>query len=83
VTKGEEVKCIVDYNLFDNDIKDMIGLYVKTNKDTGKHLVYFKQIEEWAELTDEQIELVNDNIVSPENQRLADRIQELRITCAS
>ena len=83
MTKGEEVRCIVDYNLFDNDIKDMIGLYIRTNEDTGKHLIYFKQIEEWAELTDEQIQLVDDNFVTPENQRLADRIQELRITCAS
>ena len=81
--KGEEVKCIIEYNLFDNQIKDMVGLYVKTNLDTGKHLVYFKEIEEWAELYDEQIELVNDNFVTTENQKLADRIQELKITCAS
>tara|TARA_B100000035_G_scaffold233121_1_gene201346 strand:- start:3472 stop:3723 length:252 start_codon:yes stop_codon:yes gene_type:complete len=83
MTKGEEVKCIIEYNLFDNQIKDMVGLYVKTNLDTGKHLVYFKEIEEWAELYDEQIELVNDNFVTTENQKLADRIQELKITCAS
>ena len=81
--KGEEVKCIIEYNLFDNQIKDMVGLYVKTNLDTGKHLVYFKEIEEWAELYDEQIELVIDNFVTTENQKLADRIQELKITCAS
>ena len=81
--KGEEIKCVVSYNLFDNDIKDVVGLYVRTNNDTGKHLIYFKEIEEWAELTDDQIELVNKSFVSTENQKLADRIQELKITCAS
>tara|TARA_A100001015_G_C14927324_1_gene686934 strand:+ start:1054 stop:1305 length:252 start_codon:yes stop_codon:yes gene_type:complete len=82
VTKGEEVKCIVDYNLFDNQIKNMIGLYIKTDSVTKKHLIYFKDLEEWAELLDEQIELVNDNFVSIENQKIAERIQELRVTCA-
>ena len=81
--KGEEIKCVVSYNLFDNDIKGVVGLYVRTNNDTGKHLIYFKEIEEWAELTDDQIELVNKSFVSTENQKLADRIQELKITCAS
>lgn len=83
MTKGEEIKCIVQYNLFDNDIENMIGLYIKTDLHTGKHLIYFKDIEEWAELLDEQIELVKDNFVSKENQKLADRIKELRVTCAS
>ncbi len=82
MTKGEEVKCIVDYNLFDNQIKNMIGLYIKTDSVTKKHLIYFKDLEEWAELLDEQIELVNDNFVSIENQKIAERIQELRVTCA-
>ena len=80
--KGEEVKCIVDYDLFDNNINDMVGLYIKTDAHTGKHLIYFKEIEEWAELLDEQIQLVKDNFVSAENEEIAKRIQELRITCA-
>ncbi len=82
MTKGEEIKCIVDYDLFDNNINNMIGLYIKTDAHTGKHLIYFKEIEEWAELLDEQIQLVKDNFVSAENQEIAKRIQELRVTCA-
>ncbi len=82
MTKGEEVKCIVDYNLFDNNINNMIGLYIKTDAHSGKHLIYFKEIEEWAELLDEQIQLVKDNFVSAENEEIAKRIQELRVTCA-
>ena len=68
MTKGEEIKCVVDYNLFDNQIQDMIGLYIKTDAHTGKHLIYFKEIEEWAELLDEQIQLVKDNFVSTESK---------------
>ena len=82
MTKGEEIKCIVDYDLFDNNINNMIGLYIKTDAHTGKHLIYFKEIEEWAELLDEQIQLVKDNFVSAENEEIAKRIQELRVTCA-
>lgn len=82
MTKGEEVRCIVDYDLFDNQIKNMIGLYIKTDAVTKKHLIYFKDLEEWAELLDEQIQLVNDNFVSIENQKITERIQELRVTCA-
>ena len=82
MTKGEEVRCIVDYNLFDNNIHDMVGLYIKTDTHTGKHLIYFKEIEEWAELSDEQIQLVKNNFVSVENEEIAKRIKELRVTCA-
>ena len=63
-------------------IKNMIGLYIKTDGVTKKHLIYFKELEAWAELLDEQIELVKDNFVSTENQKIAERIQELKVTCA-
>jgi predicted Rossmann-fold nucleotide-binding protein len=81
VIKGEEVRCIVDYNLFDNEIRDMIGMYIRTNPDTNKHLIYFRDIGEWGELLDEEIQLVNDGFVSHENKEIAETIRELRITC--
>ena len=79
--KGEEVRCIVDYNLFDNEIKDLIGMYIRTNRDTSKHLIYFRSIGEWGELLSEQIELVNEGFVTDENEKIAKRIQELKVTC--
>ena len=56
--RGEAIRCIVDYNLFDVNIKNEEGCFVK-HSSNGKHLVWFPCNQEWAELKKDQFELVN------------------------
>lgn len=78
--RGEEVKVLVDYDLFDTNIKDEIGIYLTTAKTTGKHLIYFPVNEEWAELSDEQIQRVTDGKVLKKNKDFSDRVKTMVVT---
>lgn len=73
--KGETIIVRQEYNLFDNQMLDQQGLYIKTNETTGKHLIYFPQIEEWGELDD--IERVEEGVVQEKNKNLISRIRTL------
>ena len=60
MTKGEAVRCIEDYELFEcGNINGEEGCYISYSEANGKHMVYFPKCQEWAELTDEQIERIN------------------------
>ena len=58
-TKGETVKCIVDYDLFDYNINGEEGCYIRHSEMNNKHIIYFPCNKEWAELPVESFELVN------------------------
>jgi hypothetical protein len=57
--KGEAVRCIVDYDLFGTNINGEQGCFIKTDKNSEKSLIWFPCNGEWAELKQDQIELVN------------------------
>ena len=57
--RGEAIKCTVDYDLFDFNIKDEEGCFVKFDKNSQKSLIWFPCNGEWAELSSDQFELVN------------------------
>tara|TARA_B100000963_G_scaffold344298_1_gene347016 strand:- start:377 stop:628 length:252 start_codon:yes stop_codon:yes gene_type:complete len=78
--KGEEVRVLVDYDLFDQNVKDEIGVYIKTSKVNGKHLTYFPINQEWAELTDEQIERIHPDYVTIENKRFVSLVKTMVVT---
>jgi len=76
---GEYLKVLVDYNLYGLNLKDTKGVYVKT-LNNGKHLTYFKENGEWAELTDEQVKRTRPGFVSEKNQRFIDRTKTMVYT---
>ena len=80
MTRGEEIRVLVDYDLFDVNIKNEIGVYIQTTPSNQKHLVYMPINHEWAELSDEQIERVAPDTISEENSDFVSRIQTMRIT---
>ncbi len=57
--RGEAVKCVVDYDLFDLNINGEEGCFVKLDQSTQKSLIYFWINEEWAELSSDQFKLIN------------------------
>ena len=73
---GEYLRVLVDYKLYDLNLKDLKGIYVKT-LENGKHLTYFKENEEWAELSDNQVKRSRPGFVSDKNQRFIDRTKTM------
>ena len=80
MTRGEEVKVLVDYDLFDTNIKGETGVYLKTSSTTKKYLVYFSVNDEWAELSEEQVERVNPGKVSSANKQIVSSIDTMVTT---
>jgi hypothetical protein len=78
--RGEEVKILIDYDLFDLNIKDEIGIYIQTTPSSQKHLIYIPTNGEWAELEEDNLERVQEGYVSEENQDFVNRIHTMRIT---
>ena len=66
MTRGEQVKVTEEYDLFGLQIKNLTGIYIgKTS--TGKHLVYFRENKEWAELPEEHLHRINPDDVPEKN----------------
>ena len=75
MVKGETVLVLQEYDLFDNQMKGQCGIYLKTSKDTGKHLIYFPQVQEFGEI--KEIERVNAGVIEDHNKDIVSRIRTL------
>lgn len=75
MVKGETVIVRQEYDLFENQMNGQIGIYLKTNESTGKHLIYFPQIEEFGEI--ENVERVNEGVIEEHNVGIVSRIRTL------
>ena len=73
--KGETVIIRQEYDLFDNQMEGREGLYIKTDKTTGKHLIYFPQIGEWGEV--DNVERIEERVIQEKNKNLVSRIKTL------
>ena len=80
MTRGEEVKVLVDYDLFETNIKGEVGVYLRTSAANKKYLVYFSVNNEWAELSEEQIERTNPDQVTTANKQFVSRIKTMATT---
>lgn len=79
--KGEAVRCIEDYELFEcGNINGEEGCYISYSECNGKHIVYFPQCEEWAELREEQIQRINkDGYIPKKNKIFIKKLSRLDI----
>jgi|TARA_Y100000114_G_scaffold132407_1_gene131154 hypothetical protein len=75
IIKGEAVIAREDYDLFGVNVNGFLGIFIRKDKHTGKHLIYFPILEEWGEIIN--IERVQEGVVSEENQKFANRVCEL------
>ena len=82
MTKGETVRCIIDYNLFEcENINGKEGCYVHYSEANDKHLIYFPGCCEWAELvTDDFIRVNSPGYVSQKNKKFIKTISRLKVT---
>ena len=79
MTRGEDVIVLIDYDLFDLNVKDCRGIYLKTDN-SGKHLVYFPINQEWGEVEPSSVSRPNPDFVPDENKSFVDRVEEMKIT---
>ena len=73
---GEYLRVLVDYKLYGVNLKDLKVIYVKT-LNNGKHLTYFKDNGEWAELSDDQVKRTRPGFVSEKNKKFIDRTETM------
>jgi len=78
--RGCSVLITEDYDLFGNNVNGEEGIYLKTDKNSGKHLVYFEKFSEWGEFSDESVLFEAPNHIPPMNQEFIDRVTEMIIT---
>ncbi|MBP04921.1 MAG: hypothetical protein CMA72_09090 [Euryarchaeota archaeon] len=57
--RGEAVRCIDDYDLFEKNVNGEEGCFIKFSEINDKYLVWFPCNGEWAELKEGQFEMVN------------------------
>ena len=77
--KGESVKCLVDYDLFDFNIKDEEGCCISFNESTEKYLIWFPCNDEWAELKRDQFERINKKVyISSKYKEFTSRVEKLK-----
>lgn len=75
IVKGESVIAREDYDLFGTNVNGMTGFFIRKDKVTEAHLVYFPALEEWGEI--KEIERLNPGEPSEEGQKFAARVQEM------
>ena len=68
--RGEAVRCIDDYELLEcGNINGEEGCYISYSECNDKHMVYFPDCEEWAELKTEQFERINKEGYIPKKNK--------------
>ena len=70
MTRGEAVRCIDDYELFEcGNVNGEEGCYISNSEANGKHMVYFPECGEWAELDTQQFERINKEGYIPKKNK--------------
>ncbi len=82
MNKGESLRCVVDYDLFDcENINGEEGYYIEYSETNNKYLVYFPECEEWAELKEEEFERVSETGHVPKrNKEFLSKVSRLKLT---
>ncbi len=75
MTRGETVRFLVDYDLYDHNIKGMTGIFLKKDQKTGKCLIYVPKVDEWAELLPEDLKRTKPDHVPAKNKKFIDSIR--------
>ena len=75
IIKGESVIAREDYDLFGTNVNGMIGYFIRKDKTTEAHLIYFPELQEWGEI--KKVERLNPGNVTTEGQNFADRVREM------
>ncbi len=82
MNRGEAVRCIVDYDLFDcENVNGSEGCYIDYSEANDKHLIYFPLCGEWAELKENEFERINKpGHIPRKNKQFIKNLDRMKIT---
>lgn len=77
IIKGESVKILIDYDLFDVNVNGLLGVYISSNSDETKILVYFHKVKEWGEFKIGEFKRVKPGFINKKNKEFISRVRKL------
>jgi hypothetical protein len=81
IVKGETIKFVSDYHVWEHNVKGMKGIIAMVETTSGKPLVYIEEIEEWCEPTREMYERVRPGYVKRKTKSFLKRTKTLEYSC--
>ena len=79
MTKGEELRVTIHYDLFGVDVHRKKGLYISTSS-SGKMLLYFPKFCEWGEFLPDQVKRVDPGVVTQKSMDFVSRVKKMEST---
>ena len=76
VVKGETVKFIKEYDLYDLQLKGLNGILCRATE-YNKYLIYVPDNEEWCEVSPDYVRRVRPGYVSKKNKKFSDLVKQL------
>ena len=80
ITRGESVKFLIDYDLYDHNIKGMLGIFLKQNENSGKCLIYVPKVDEWAEFMPADLKRIKPGHVPAKNKKFIRNVRTMGYT---
>tara|TARA_A100001011_G_C14312593_1_gene846379 strand:- start:550 stop:834 length:285 start_codon:yes stop_codon:yes gene_type:complete len=78
LVRGEKIRFIVDYSLYDHNINGMIGLVIREDSGNGKPLVYVKLAGgEWIEPSQDMFIRLEPGVVPTDSLKFLSRVKRL------
>ena len=77
--KGENLKFIKDYNLFDLHLLGLNGIFCKVTE-SGKYLICVPENGEWCEVDPSFVKRTRPGFVSKKNREFCSRVREMVYT---
>ena len=79
MTPGETVKVLIDYDLYELNVKNLNGVFIKILANQ-KCLIYFEQNGEWAEIQEKDLKRVKKSHVPKKNKAFLARVKQMQYT---
>jgi len=83
VKRGQEVEITTSEDIFGNDSLGLRAIYLKSNPDTKKCLLYIPKLKEWCELEPECFKVISPGRISKKNKQFISRVVTLGETTGS
>ncbi len=78
LVRGEEIRFIVDYDLYGHNLNGLVGLVVREDSGNGKPLVYVEEADgEWIEPETELYDRVDPGIVPANRLKFLQTVRKM------
>ncbi len=78
--RGQEVKFIVNEDVFGNDLFGLRGIFLKTDPNSKKSLFYVPAIDEWCEMPKDSFKVMLKGRITNKNKDFISRVKTLEVS---